>query len=90
MVRLCLSFRYYGPKAKRTKIQAIRGRLRDEPSDNEQTTQHSGSLKVLDISLDPKAVVPQTKVATRARHTQTSVVRTPQSEEGDNNRSRMP
>lgn len=57
------SFSTMDLKGKQVETLVMRKRLRDEPSDDEQTTQLSGSLEVLEVSLDPEATVPQTREA---------------------------
>lgn len=78
------------PKSKGTEIEAMRRWLSDEPSDNDQTTQMSGSLEIPDVQPDLEAAIPQTRATTRAGQTQAPISCSPQFEEGNNNRSKLP
>lgn len=49
----------------------------DQPLDDEQTTQFSGSLKVLDITPDLEAAIAQTRVAAKAESTQALLLALP-------------
>lgn len=75
------------PKDKYVEIKAMWRRLRDETSYDDQTTQLSGSLEIIDVQPNPKAAIPKTRVATRVAHTRALVASAPHSEEEDSNGS---